>query len=237
VCHGTGKVGGLTDSRSRAAVEVAERYADEGESVARQIGKAWLYLDMEAPHEDGWVWAAGACSDDLPRWLGEAMPARDRLVPPATQAALLRCVFGNPWRPVMRDPWISTGPERYRQRVFRDVWLSWNGGTVVKLARKIYDERDWSGLGVLADALEEAGCADEDILHHLRGERRCGGCLGEGKISSVTRVEFGPSRPVIKSHPGTIKDMFCTICSGVGWVKAGPHCRGDWCLDLLLEKS
>lgn len=29
---------------------------------------------------------------------------------------------------------------------------------------------------ILADALEEAGCEEEDLLRHLRGEKRCGKC-------------------------------------------------------------
>ena len=51
-----------------------------------------------------------------------------------------------------------------------------SGGAVKKLAEAVYDDRDLpSGhldagrLAVLADMLEEAGCADAGILGHLRG--------------------------------------------------------------------
>src|SRR5262249_44543161 len=37
--------------------------------------------------------------------------------------------------------------------------LTWSDGLVVKMARTIYDEHRFSELPVLADALEEAGCA------------------------------------------------------------------------------
>jgi hypothetical protein len=47
-------------------------------------------------------------------------------------------------------------------------WLAWNDGTVVKLAQGIYDDRAFDRLPVLADALEEAGCDDADILDHCR---------------------------------------------------------------------
>jgi hypothetical protein len=47
---------------------------------------------------------------------------------------------------------------------------------VLKLAQAAYDNPllpsgllDNTGLAVLADALEEAGCDNEDILSHLRG--------------------------------------------------------------------
>jgi hypothetical protein len=48
-------------------------------------------------------------------------------------------------------------------------WLAWEGGAAVRLARAIYEGRDFAGMPVLADALEDAGCEDEVILGHLRG--------------------------------------------------------------------
>ena len=47
--------------------------------------------------------------------------------------------------------------------------LAWNAGTVTKLAQAIYDEAAFDRMPFLADALEEAGCADGDLLAHLRG--------------------------------------------------------------------
>src|SRR5262249_23625666 len=49
------------------------------------------------------------------------------------------------------------------------AWLTWNNGTVVKLAAAIYDQRNWDAMPVLADALQDAGCTDQDLLLHLRG--------------------------------------------------------------------
>ncbi len=56
------------------------------------------------------------------------------------------------------------------------VWLAWNGGTVRALARGVYEDRalpegilDVTGLALLADALEDAGCDRGEILEHLRG--------------------------------------------------------------------
>jgi hypothetical protein len=67
---------------------------------------------------------------------------------------LVREVAGNPFRPARIDP----------------AWLSWNGETVVHIARSIYDERAFGRLPILADALEDAGCDDTDILNHCRGD-------------------------------------------------------------------
>jgi hypothetical protein len=36
------------------------------------------------------------------------------------------------------------------------------------LAQAIYDDRAFDRLPILADALEEAGCTDADILNHCR---------------------------------------------------------------------
>src|SRR5262249_4727426 len=44
------------------------------------------------------------------------------------------------------------------------AWLARNDGTAAKLARAIYDGRAFDRLPVLADALEEAGCTNAEIL-------------------------------------------------------------------------
>jgi hypothetical protein len=80
------------------------------------------------------------------------------------QCILIRDIFGNPFRP---QPSIDSS------------WLSWNDGIVSKLAKAIYDDRAFDRLPILADALEEAGCTNADILEHCRqpGEH-VRGCWG-----------------------------------------------------------
>jgi hypothetical protein len=39
---------------------------------------------------------------------------------------------------------------------------------VVKLAESIYQERAFERLPILGDALEEAGCRDQEVLEHCR---------------------------------------------------------------------
>jgi hypothetical protein len=75
----------------------------------------------------------------------------------AAQVALLRDAIGNPFRQFSLD-------------------ASWLTPTVVRLAQTAYDERllpsgelDRERLAILADAVEDAGCADRQILDHLRG--------------------------------------------------------------------
>jgi hypothetical protein len=71
----------------------------------------------------------------------------------AAQCGLLRDLLGGPARPARLDR----------------SWLAWGGGAVRQLAEAIYGEGRFEDLPVLADALEDAGCADAEILGHLRG--------------------------------------------------------------------
>src|SRR5437016_406052 len=47
-------------------------------------------------------------------------------------------------------------------------WLAWNDGMVATMARAIDGERRWQDLPLLADALERAGCTNQEILDHCR---------------------------------------------------------------------
>jgi hypothetical protein len=65
------------------------------------------------------------------------------------QTLPLRCIVGNPFRPVALDPsWLTT--------------------TVVQLACGIYDDRAFDRLPILADALQDAGCDSDSVLSHCR---------------------------------------------------------------------
>ena len=61
-----------------------------------------------------------------------------------------RDVAGNPFRPVTFDP-------------------AWRTETVVGLATGIDEAGAYERLPILADALQEAGCEDEQVLSHARG--------------------------------------------------------------------
>jgi hypothetical protein len=154
----------LSDDRSRKAVKTAERLAD-GLATRQQLRAARAYAaDAYAFAQGGsyyapaahaaYAHAAAACAAEE---VYEA--ARCAAAHPATtnteeaaQAALLRDLFGSPFRHVSLHP----------------TWLTWNGGTAVQLAQTIYEERAFDHLPILADALEEAGCDNADVLAHCR---------------------------------------------------------------------
>ena len=64
--------------------------------------------------------------------------------------SVLRDIFGNPFRPV----------------IINSAWLT---PKVTTLAQSIYDNRAFERMPELADALQEAGCDNQDILSHCRG--------------------------------------------------------------------
>jgi hypothetical protein len=68
---------------------------------------------------------------------------------PLCQIALLRDIFDNPFRPVAFLP-------------------EWCTSTTVSIARQMYDAREFCAMPILADALQDAGCNDQNILNHCR---------------------------------------------------------------------
>jgi hypothetical protein len=65
-------------------------------------------------------------------------------------STVVRDLFGNPFRPITLNP----------------TWLT---STVLSLAGQMYDSRDFCPMPILADALQDAGCDNADILQHCRG--------------------------------------------------------------------
>src|SRR5689334_15161807 len=70
--------------------------------------------------------------------------------------------------PVHRQEVYDTIHGRQAPAVIDPAWLAWNDGTVLRLARAIFEQGNYDALPILADALEEAGCVDADILGHCR---------------------------------------------------------------------
>jgi hypothetical protein len=168
----------LPDRRSRVAVEVAEEFAD-GRATKEALGAARgnareLEYDSYSPDAAGVrprIAASMAASAAAPQPFSAAFDMTSFPLPlllagrsgvEETLCDLVRCIFGNPFRPAPPiDP----------------AWLAWNGGTVPMLAHAIYEQRTFERLPVLADALEDAGCSDPELLGHLRsGAEHARGC-------------------------------------------------------------
>jgi hypothetical protein len=116
----------------------------------------------EIEHDLGYgirSWALGYVFEaawQLPRdewdsdWAKKHRPTEVRTQ--AAQAALVREVFGNPFR----RPRIRT---------------AWRTPKLTALARRIYQNEAFDRMPELADALERRGCKDSTILAHCRNRR------------------------------------------------------------------
>lgn len=139
--------GCLDTEACRAAVETAERFAD-GQASAEELRQAGACLS---------TLRAAACATRADAAEAAEFAAFSSSFRPAwvasRQAALIRDIF-----PLFHSPHMD------------DAWLAWNDGAVRKAARAIYDGRAFDRVPLLADALEEAGCADAAILGHCRGD-------------------------------------------------------------------
>jgi hypothetical protein len=127
-----------TNQEYRTRMEITSRFAD-GNASLQALRNHW--------GGEGNTWPERAYEWALEVTVGESFDS------PATAMAisgLLRCIIGNPFRPVAFDP----------------RWLS---ETVIALATGIYEDRAFDRMPILADGLEEAGCDDADVLTHCRG--------------------------------------------------------------------
>jgi hypothetical protein len=142
----------FTLEQSRAAIEVAERYAEHDERCDSDFFQA-----NKAAHRVPEYWNDDALSaicclvcDDL-----DLAVAADEVLDTAARCELLREVFAPAREPAAEAPWRNE--------------------TVASLAEAAYERRslpsgelDADRLAVLADAMTDAGCADDGLLSHLR---------------------------------------------------------------------
>lgn len=162
----------IQSGAGRRAVEASEEYADglirrknlmEMRERARREESdlaQWAVMAASRPNVAA-TWVAMLATDAKDR-TGIHMSYAPTRKPSPEQCSYLRDIFGIfPFRPVSIAP----------------AWLAWNGGTLLGLARSVYEERAFDRLPILADALEDAGCDNADLLAHLRGPGpHCRGC-------------------------------------------------------------
>ena len=152
----------IDDPSARSAVEEAERFAD-GFATQDQLAAAYrlaapvitaankaALTTSESPFTSSVAIDSITAARDAVSF-SSADPESAFDVENGRQLNLLHCIFGNPFRPVTLDP-------------------NWKTSTVLALAQGIYDERAFERLPILADALQDAGCDNEEMLAHCRGD-------------------------------------------------------------------
>ena len=167
-----------------------------------------------------------------PRTFCESIPEPFRL----SAACLLRCIFGNPLRPIRPViHGIQTDSAVYVEgdtlmRAIDDCWLT---PAAISLARAIHADRDWAALPVLADLLETEGCPAEAVCS--ANCERTVGPKGESKEFYVYE-DCGPESRWVK----------CRDCGGTGRVpnpllahlrSGGPHALGCHALEAILGRT
>jgi hypothetical protein len=198
----------------QAALEIIEQHV-EGQATNEQLSRVAADLDQAYPDvlrtagvlqaevfegvcnaASAEIWsgpnAVDNAADAATMEAARHLPESEGLQDPSWEAAIqvIRASIRKEQCDCLRDLY---GPLPFREVRIDPTWLAWNGGTVWMLAQDVYGDRrlsegtlDNGRLAILADALEEAGCNNEEILTHLRGR--------------------------------------------------GPHLRGCWAVDLLLDK-
>jgi hypothetical protein len=151
-----------TRGSGKQALDVAERFAD-GKATAFELAAA-RYGGRFLPGHPAWA----VC------WEPDAEPVgmMERALAWSTTYVADR------GGPVYSAPYVEPPADLMREVVaalFETVtidpsWLVWGDGTVPRLARAIYDDRDFAQMPILGDALEEAGCGDARILEHCRSK-------------------------------------------------------------------
>lgn len=161
----------LPDERSRRAIDVSERYADVVVD-SQELERARLAAQdahLESFRQRGKIgscleWASVYVADPAEFHAAKTvswMTATARQEGGVTaaqfplQSSLLRDIFGNIFRPATLDSTWSAQNKQIR-----------------KLAEAIYANRAFDQMPALADAIEEDGCHNTDILDHCRSAGR-----------------------------------------------------------------
>jgi hypothetical protein len=161
------------DPRAVALLEACERHADspprEARTIWKEVAAARVQLreffrevDDEATTDRtrrrrAALYAVHTASDATVsrafptfNWVSTALCRKSPRAELAAQVAILHDIYGNPFHPVAFSP-------------------EWRTDTAVTLARTMYDDRDFSAMPILADALQDAGCDSAEVLDHCRG--------------------------------------------------------------------
>lgn len=150
------------------AIDRAERWADSGltqPTLEKWAGIVTMVRRALGTHSDAAVRATAAVQS--------LFSDRNTTYPPIMHAWRALCID----QTIFGPEFASTAPE-IGLRLIRDIFanpfrpisfdVSWHTATAVAIARQMYESRDFAAMPILADALQEAGCENEDILDHCR---------------------------------------------------------------------
>ena len=152
--------------QDRSIIEMVERWADLQRTQIDWASEFEQYslLSSKCRHYSTQIISSGIFLASVVGWVRRTISLRGSvrkqkrseillnsliILEKLSQCDLIRDIFGNPFRPISLEP-------------------SWLTSSVVALASAIYEQRAFDRMPILADALEEAGCDNAEILNHCR---------------------------------------------------------------------
>jgi uncharacterized protein (TIGR03066 family) len=160
---------GASDSVVVAALEANDRFADTGKTKAAlkrarqsladaRVALAELSATGERSILGGYMAmfaAAVACSENATAGTVREVVLAWREAEKVSKAEARRRAY-----PVFRE---VAGPD-----TLPAFSPSWRTDTAVLIAKQMYDSREFSAMPILADALQDAGCDNDEVLNHCR---------------------------------------------------------------------
>jgi hypothetical protein len=163
----------LADPREREAVAVCERFA-EGQATAAELEAARRAAFAHALNQSSFATNTGFAINYA---AGKSF-TENAVTRSIRSACVARCVG-----PRIKEGGVPTDSAEWRAAaraqadLLREVFgtsghstfsPAWRTDNAVTLARQMYESRDFGAMPILADALQDAGCYNDDILTHCR---------------------------------------------------------------------
>jgi hypothetical protein len=160
------------DPEVRAAFNVVE-HATEG-TASEEEQRAAARCLFDEGWETSWTPQPDYCSHMAGELLTETNDHIRRAVR-ASKAGIDCAAYGDRGtqsaerEAAVQARWVrELFPSPFRPKFYTRDWFTWNNDTPLTLARQMYDSREFGAMPILADALQDAGCENDDILAHCR---------------------------------------------------------------------
>ena len=147
----------LEDERSKKAVEIAELFAD---------GKATKEELIQARNAASAASASYAAFDFDSYAAYAAAYAASYAAYAAASASASYAAYAS------YASYAAYGEFLLEEMFHKEEFTKWKNNNITQIAENIYENKQYELMPILADALEDSGCNNENILLHCRGENK-----------------------------------------------------------------
>lgn len=138
-----------------------------------------------------------------------------------------------------REDWVRYYTQQLlEESVFREKWITPTASSILQRVIEGNEGKgDYGLLPYLADALEDEGCTNIQVLEHLRASKDCEACNGTRKEFRMksAKAYSSPIGWIDKTSgllPIPMIEVDCPACKGTGRVYE-LHVKGCWVVELL----